>query len=640
MRLRNAPNTEIRFNCIYHDDSGMPNAHGIELTAVSGSVVSGNRIGPLTGNGIDLYDWDGPTAPLAIENNEFDRVGTAVKTEGDAHEKAHISIRDNRIIESHWDAITIWSGWYGPLFIESNDIVRGPAEAIHVEGHPWHPYPEVHVNSNRIEDINWAAINLARGHFGFVHVGENIITGTGVGIQMEGQGNGVDQAHINGNTIVDVRGPAISLWPERYDFVHMGFNSIEQDVGMLPWDIGAIDVRLGEHPAGPILVVDNTIGLRGAGPPVFGVYVEGPASELYMAGNDLLAPGVPDATGLTIMTGAPWLPPIPEDTRFRLDCNEFVGFPWGIRVIGPDFLPGGFPPPPAEFVMEQNGFLDVGVAVDNGPPGASADIHAPWNYWGSDDPPPDFPNVAEHPYMLLHDYDFDGNGIRNCKDQDVDADGIPNVEDLCMFTVADELERDLGPNQWRLGGVPGAYAFETERRGSGGRLRSYTLADTRGCSCFDILRQLDARDYFWTTDPGTGDPVYEGYEGHLKKGCSPSVMDAWLVVADGGDPPPMDGPAAGKDGDPGMPASFALRTAYPNPFNPTTTLVYEVPEAARVRIAVHDVLGRVVRVLVDGTSPPGRHRVTFDAGILPSGVYLVRFEHPTGAATRTVQLLR
>jgi hypothetical protein len=88
-----------------------------------------------------------------------------------------------------------------------------------------------------------------------------------------------------------------------------------------------------------------------------------------------------------------------------------------------------------------------------------------------------------------------------------------------------------------------------------------------------------------------------------------------------------------------IPSEFAVGN-YPNPFNPVTTIQVALPEASHVRVAVYDVLGRMVELLVDGQLSAGTHSVTFDAGSLPSGVYLYRFEHAGGAITKTMQLLK
>jgi hypothetical protein len=88
-----------------------------------------------------------------------------------------------------------------------------------------------------------------------------------------------------------------------------------------------------------------------------------------------------------------------------------------------------------------------------------------------------------------------------------------------------------------------------------------------------------------------------------------------------------------------IPTEFSV-SSYPNPFNPTTTIQVALPEASHVRVAVYDVLGRMVSLVVDSELSAGTHRVAFDGASLPSGVYLYRFEYAGGAITRTMQLLK
>ncbi|GAB5518902.1 MAG: hypothetical protein RhofKO_11530 [Rhodothermales bacterium] len=82
----------------------------------------------------------------------------------------------------------------------------------------------------------------------------------------------------------------------------------------------------------------------------------------------------------------------------------------------------------------------------------------------------------------------------------------------------------------------------------------------------------------------------------------------------------------------GWPETVELQPNYPNPFNPVTTIGYALPEAGPVRLVVYDLMGREVRVLVDGPRAAGRHEVTFEASGLSSGTYLYRLE-----AVRTVR---
>jgi len=92
------------------------------------------------------------------------------------------------------------------------------------------------------------------------------------------------------------------------------------------------------------------------------------------------------------------------------------------------------------------------------------------------------------------------------------------------------------------------------------------------------------------------------------------------------------------------PASWALHQNHPNPFNPATTIAYDLAAAAAVRLTVHDLTGREVAVLVDGAQGAGRKSVTFDARGLASGVYFYRIDVRSAAggfaAVRRFVLLR
>lgn len=66
---------------------------------------------------------------------------------------------------------------------------------------------------------------------------------------------------------------------------------------------------------------------------------------------------------------------------------------------------------------------------------------------------------------------------------------------------------------------------------------------------------------------------------------------------------------------------FKLHQNYPNPFNPTTTITYNLSNNGMVTLDVYDVLGRKVKSLVHEVQGTGKHKVTFDAGNLSSGVY-------------------
>lgn len=73
-----------------------------------------------------------------------------------------------------------------------------------------------------------------------------------------------------------------------------------------------------------------------------------------------------------------------------------------------------------------------------------------------------------------------------------------------------------------------------------------------------------------------------------------------------------------------VPQAFALHQNFPNPFNPATTIRFELPLAGNVRLSVYDLLGREVTLLVDDHRPAGSYAAHFDAGTLTSGVYFYK----------------
>ena len=95
-----------------------------------------------------------------------------------------------------------------------------------------------------------------------------------------------------------------------------------------------------------------------------------------------------------------------------------------------------------------------------------------------------------------------------------------------------------------------------------------------------------------------------------------------------------------------VPSATALHPNLPNPFNPATTIAFDLARAGRVRLEVFDVGGRRVRTLVDAEMAPGfHHRVTWNGldttgARVANGVYLYRLEAPGFAATRKMIVLK
>lgn len=90
----------------------------------------------------------------------------------------------------------------------------------------------------------------------------------------------------------------------------------------------------------------------------------------------------------------------------------------------------------------------------------------------------------------------------------------------------------------------------------------------------------------------------------------------------------------------GVPDGFALRANYPNPFNPTTTIAFDLPQSVRVTLRVFDVQGREAAMLVNDVMSAGSHELTFDASGLASGVYLAHLQAGEFTATQRMVLLK
>ena len=90
----------------------------------------------------------------------------------------------------------------------------------------------------------------------------------------------------------------------------------------------------------------------------------------------------------------------------------------------------------------------------------------------------------------------------------------------------------------------------------------------------------------------------------------------------------------------GLPTVFGLERNYPNPFNPSTTIRFELPRSSEVRMGVFDMLGREVSVLVNERKDAGVHEVKFDGSRLASGVYFYRLRAGDFVQTRKLILVR
>jgi hypothetical protein len=89
-----------------------------------------------------------------------------------------------------------------------------------------------------------------------------------------------------------------------------------------------------------------------------------------------------------------------------------------------------------------------------------------------------------------------------------------------------------------------------------------------------------------------------------------------------------------------LPQAFVLEQNYPNPFNPATTISYGLPKPAEVEVAIYDVSGKLLAVLVRATQNAGAHKIIWNAAGAAAGMYFVKMRVGEFQATRKILLLR
>jgi hypothetical protein len=86
--------------------------------------------------------------------------------------------------------------------------------------------------------------------------------------------------------------------------------------------------------------------------------------------------------------------------------------------------------------------------------------------------------------------------------------------------------------------------------------------------------------------------------------------------------------------------TYDLSQNYPNPFNPTTNIKFSIPRQDYVKLAVYNLLGEVIAILVDEVLQAGNHNVPFQADNLSSGVYIYRIESENFVQSNKMILLK
>ncbi len=89
-----------------------------------------------------------------------------------------------------------------------------------------------------------------------------------------------------------------------------------------------------------------------------------------------------------------------------------------------------------------------------------------------------------------------------------------------------------------------------------------------------------------------------------------------------------------------IPKQFKLNNNFPNPFNPETTISYELASQSYVMLKIYDPLGRLVSILVNGEETAGKHLIQWDASNFSSGIYFYCLDAGLFKETKKLILLR
>ncbi len=89
-----------------------------------------------------------------------------------------------------------------------------------------------------------------------------------------------------------------------------------------------------------------------------------------------------------------------------------------------------------------------------------------------------------------------------------------------------------------------------------------------------------------------------------------------------------------------LPKIYSLSQNYPDPFNPTTSIKYQLPQSGFVTLKVYDILGKEVATLINGQKAAGRYEVNFDASNLTSGIYIYQITANNYVSSKKMMLIK
>ncbi len=206
----------------------------------------------------------------------------------------------------------------------------------------------------------------------------------------------------------------------------------------------------------------------------------------------------------------------------------------------------------------------------------------------------------------------------------------PNTLTLTVFADANgNGVRDPG----EVGQPDVTVTLYRDDRGEPSQFLTTTRTDASGLASIAIA----AEGTFWVAAQADGLPPGYNFTTDQQAPVTTNGFGQSIPIGSVGVRGPVNTSQAAADD---LPETLTLLPNYPNPFNPTTSITFALPQNSTVQLTVHDLLGREVAVLTDAVWSAGAHTVRFDAAHLPSGTYLYRLTTPQGIRHQTMVLLR